>query len=75
MEPLGNDRFEATFVPRPRGPLEVTIGGWVDHFGTWRRDLQRRATRARTSRVDLQIGAGLVRDAAQRAAARGRRGR
>ena len=37
MHPLGNDRFEAVFVPDRLGRWEYTVVGWVDHAETWRR--------------------------------------
>ena len=40
-QPLGNDRFEGTFVPDRRA-AGVHHPAWVDRFGSWRRDLIRR---------------------------------
>ena len=39
---VGNDRWEAEFVPDQLGIWEFTVSGRVDYFDTWRRDLARR---------------------------------
>ena len=44
-----------------------TICGWVDHFSTWRHDLEKRVAAGTDVRVDLLIGAKLVAEAADRA--------
>src|SRR2546430_1264460 len=42
MKPLGNDRWQATFDVPELGRYRYTLMGWIDRFGTWRRDLTRR---------------------------------
>ena len=39
---VGNDRWEAEFIPDQLGIWEFTVSGRVDYFDTWRRDLARR---------------------------------
>ncbi|HEX2163398.1 MAG TPA: alpha-1,4-glucan--maltose-1-phosphate maltosyltransferase [Thermoanaerobaculia bacterium] len=73
MEPLGNDRWRGELVPTRIGRLAYTVEGWIDHFQSWRRDLGKRVEAGQEVSVELQIGAGLVRQAAQRAAAAGAR--
>jgi starch synthase (maltosyl-transferring) len=48
MQPGGNDRWTATFVPPSPGRYVYAIEAWTDVFGTWRRDLlakQKRGSR------------------------------
>jgi starch synthase (maltosyl-transferring) len=71
---LGNDRWRAGFRVEALGEYVYTIEAWVDPFKTWRRDLEKRVAAGQDVRVDLQIGADLVRDAATRAAGESRSG-
>jgi starch synthase (maltosyl-transferring) len=65
MEPLGNDRWRASFpVARP-GEYCYTVAGWIDHFDTWRSDLEKRIAAGQDIRVDLLNGAQLVEQAAE----------
>ena len=69
--PMGapdNDRWSGELPLTLVGRHEYTVAAWIDHFGTWRHDLERRAEAESVSAVDLAIGAGLVREAAERAA-------
>lgn len=67
LTPLGNDRFEAGFVPEELGAHVYTVQGWVDRYATWLHDLRKRVSAEQDLTVPLQIGAGLIEDAAQRA--------
>jgi starch synthase (maltosyl-transferring) len=67
MEYLGNDLWRGSFVVDELGPYVFTVSGWVDRFKTWRRDLKRRIEAGQEISVELEIGAGLVSDAAERA--------
>ena len=69
--PMGtpdNDRWSGELPLTLVGRHEYTVAAWIDHFGTWRHDLERRAEAESVTAVDLAIGAGLVREAAERAA-------
>jgi starch synthase (maltosyl-transferring) len=69
MEALGNDRFRGTFPVLELGRYEYTVEAWIDRFGSWRRDLEKRvAARQKPEElaVDLRIGADLLREAAKR---------
>jgi starch synthase (maltosyl-transferring) len=70
MEPLGNDRFRASFVVETLGRYRYTVEGWVDHFKTWRNGFQKKVAAGHDVEVDLQIGAGLITQAASRARGR-----
>lgn len=67
MKPLGNDRWRGEFCVVKLGRYSYTVEGWVDHFQTWRRDLEKRISAKQDISVDLLIGAGLIEAAAARA--------
>jgi len=67
MEPLGNDRWRASFLLENVGCYEYTVSAWVDHWETWRHDLKKRVDAGQNVSVDLRIGAALVEEAAERA--------
>lgn len=60
MEPLGNDRWRASFTVAELGRYQYTVQGWIDHFKTWSRDLAKRVKAGQDVSVDLLIGAELV---------------
>ncbi len=62
MVPLGNDRYRGTFSLPSVGWYEFSVAGWVDHFQTWRRGMQKKASATVVEEVDLEIGAALLRE-------------
>ena len=52
---------------RAVGEYLYTVAGWIDHFDTWRSDLEKRIAAGQDIRVDLLNGAQLVEQAAARA--------
>jgi starch synthase (maltosyl-transferring) len=66
MEPLGNDRWRAAFPTVRLGEYLYTVAGWIDHFDTWRSDLEKRIEAGQDVRVDLLNGAQLIEEAAER---------
>lgn len=68
LEPLGNDRWRASFDVDRVGRWQYSIQGWVDAFHSWQRDLKKRIDAGQDVSVDLLIGAQLVGQAAERAA-------
>jgi starch synthase (maltosyl-transferring) len=72
MRPLVNDRWTAEFPVEQIGDYEYKITGWVDRFGTWRRDLAKRIAAGQDVEVELLIGADLVHAAAEKAQGRDR---
>ncbi|HTZ90432.1 MAG TPA: alpha-1,4-glucan--maltose-1-phosphate maltosyltransferase [Alloacidobacterium sp.] len=68
MEPLGNDRWHASFPAKKLGNYIYTVAGGVDHFGTWRSDLIKRLEAGQDVALELQTGGMLVEQAAKRAA-------
>ena len=67
MQPLGNDRWRASFTVQALGCYVYTVQGWVDHFKTWARDLAKRVEAGQDVSVDLLIGAKMVEAARDRA--------
>jgi starch synthase (maltosyl-transferring) len=68
MEPLPNDVWRASFPLRALGRYWYTVACWVDHFESWRHELERRVE-ADDIRIAARVGAGLIDDAAARAPA------
>ena len=66
---LGNDHWETSFTPETTGKYEYTVLGWVDHFTTWQKGLQKKFDAGQNVTVELMIGAQLLEEAADRAAA------
>ncbi|HEY3849734.1 MAG TPA: alpha-1,4-glucan--maltose-1-phosphate maltosyltransferase [Steroidobacteraceae bacterium] len=66
MSAQGNDVWIAEFTPPAPGRYRCEISAWVDHFESWRNELERREDIADV-RVALQVGAALALDAAARA--------
>ena len=67
MQPLGNDRWRASFVTPEMGRYLYTVQGWVDPFKTWARDLKKRIEAGQDLSVDMLIGAEMVEKAHRRA--------
>ena len=65
MRPLGNDRWRGEFPVAQVGESLYTIAGWIDHFDTWRSDLEKRIAAGQDIGVDLLNGAQLVEQAAE----------
>ena len=65
MEPQGNDRFTADFVPDRVGPWEFRIEGWVDHFETLRYSIRKKSDAGVESHLDQLELAALLRRAAE----------
>jgi len=63
MKPQANDVWLAEFTPPRAGRYSCTVMAWVDHFESWRRELERRDDAA-DIRVALQVGGALIDQAA-----------
>ncbi|HET9982295.1 MAG TPA: alpha-1,4-glucan--maltose-1-phosphate maltosyltransferase [Longimicrobiales bacterium] len=64
---LVNDRWRGEFVVTRLGRWRYTLEGWVDHFKTWRRDLEKRIDAGQDVETELLVGAEIVDAAAARA--------
>ena len=67
MRFLVNDRWAGEFAVSELGRYSFTVHAWVDHWETWRRDLQKRIKAETDTPVDYLIGAELIDAAAARA--------
>jgi starch synthase (maltosyl-transferring) len=66
MTPLGDDVWQASFVPAALGTHRYTVAAWIDAFATWRHKFVRRTERDDVA-LALREGAALIRAAAARA--------
>ena len=66
MAPTSNDEWTASFIPPGPGRYRYTVAAWVDHFQSWRMELQRRVD-ASDILLAAQTGASLAEEAAARA--------
>jgi starch synthase (maltosyl-transferring) len=66
MKPDANDVWLAEFTPPSAGRYRYTVMAWVDHFESWRRELERREERT-DIRMALAVGAELIDAAGRRA--------
>jgi len=61
-----NDRWSGEFVVDEVGDYFYTVEAWVDHFTSWRADLQKKLKAKQDVAVDLLVGAGWIEAAAKR---------
>lgn len=66
MAPLVNDRWRGEFTVEGLGRYRYTLVAWVDHFHTWRQQLEKRE-KADDVALALRVGAELVEAAAAHA--------
>jgi len=67
MKPLVNDRWRGEFVVKELGLHSYTIEAWVNHFETWRRDLEKKVNAGLEVGSELMTGAQMLEHAAARA--------
>jgi starch synthase (maltosyl-transferring) len=60
LEPLGNDRWQATVTPRQIGRHELVIEGWVDEHATWRKRVTAKLAAGQDSEPELEAEARLI---------------
>jgi starch synthase (maltosyl-transferring) len=68
MKLYGNDHWRGEFLVSEPGTYHYTVEGWIDRFGTWRNAMIRRIDSGQDIAIECIAGAGLVEDAAARAA-------
>lgn len=66
MHACGNDRWRGEFAGTQPGRYRYTVCGWIDAWGGWRRDLEKRRLAGQDLAVAFQIGARLVEEAVAR---------
>jgi starch synthase (maltosyl-transferring) len=62
-----NDEWSASFPVTGLGDYSYTVRAWPDVFATWQSDLRKKREAGQHVAVELQIGATLLRQVAQRA--------
>jgi starch synthase (maltosyl-transferring) len=67
MTAQANDVWTAEFTPPAPGRYRYTVTAWVDHFESWRRELERRDDEE-DIRIALEVGAGVIEETSLRAA-------
>src|SRR5579875_2451536 len=67
MASLGNDRWQAKFTVGELGRYLYTVQAWVDHFASWRHDLEKKVEAGQDVTIELRIGAVLLSEMSQRA--------
>jgi starch synthase (maltosyl-transferring) len=72
MELVSNDHWELPFKPTQEGIYMFYIKGWVDHFTTWKKGLEKKFAAGQSIETELQIGIGLIEQAAEHAAKKDR---
>jgi starch synthase (maltosyl-transferring) len=67
MTALPNDRWRAQFTVTELGRYRYTASAWVDHYASWRHDLERRPIDDPDLPTTFEIGAALIDTTAQQA--------
>jgi len=67
MSHVENDRWRGEFTMEFTGKYLYSIEGWVDHFQTWLKDIEKKFDAGQATDVDIMVGAGFVTEAADRA--------
>jgi starch synthase (maltosyl-transferring) len=67
LSALGNDRWAAHFRVTALGRYEYTLEAWVDRFGSWRKELSKKAGAGQDVTSELLEGAEQVGQGARRA--------
>lgn len=64
LEPVGNDTYTASFTPTQLGDYTYQVRAWLDRFGTWQDQFERRVTGGSPQEEidsELHDGAALLR--------------
>jgi starch synthase (maltosyl-transferring) len=67
MTLINNDHWYTDFLVTQIGLYAVKLEGWVDAFGTWRRDFEKRLEVNQDIEPELQVAAGLLAAASKNA--------
>lgn len=73
MKLIVNDRWEAVLKPGKTGRYQFRFQGWIDHFATWQRNLQKKQEAGQDVAVELLSGAEMAEKAATLANSRDKR--
>ncbi|HEU0073070.1 MAG TPA: maltotransferase domain-containing protein, partial [Dehalococcoidia bacterium] len=64
---IANDHWQGQFRVSAQKTYVYRLEAWVDRFGTWRRDLEKRYDANQDVTMELVVGAEMMRQAAQNA--------
>ena len=62
-----NDHWHCHFDINEIGDFEYSIAAWIDHFSTWQTGLKKKFEANQNIKVELLIGAEMMKDASERA--------
>ena len=68
MRSLENDQWEGEFVVEDIGIYRFTIKGWVNHFRSWQKDLQKKFEAGMDVKIDMLIGLQYIQEVIDRSA-------
>lgn len=60
MQPLVNDRWQASFTVDQPGTYVYCVAAWTNRFATWHRDFRKRVTANQFAKIDMLTGAELI---------------
>jgi hypothetical protein len=60
LTPLANEPWRGTFTVTQLSRCQYTLQAWVDHFATWRQELEKKAAAGQEVPIDLQIGSAAL---------------
>ncbi len=60
MTSLGNDRWQARFVPDQLGRWEYTVHGWIDQFASWHHGIRAKSFDGQDVTVEYEVGRRLL---------------
>ncbi len=67
MRPLVNDRWSGEFTVTELGLYFYTVQAWIDHFKSWRKNLEKKIKAGQSIEPDLAAGARLIEAASHQA--------
>src|SRR5690606_40608589 len=68
-----NDRWTGTFTPTEVGRHEVVVEAWRDRFATWRHDVEIKAAAGDDVELELEEGARILEELAEKLRSRPRK--
>jgi starch synthase (maltosyl-transferring) len=60
MKFQSNDRWIFNFIPGKTGHYQFKIQGWINHFNTWQKGLEKKFNAQQPLEMEMQIGVQLV---------------
>jgi len=67
MQIISVDKWSGTFRILEQAPYMYTIKGWVNHFSTWQKNIQKKFEDGQNVTVELEVGARMVEKVALKA--------